>query len=139
MTVTEFLKPKLCGGRFTEHPLDVGERLEELGRLANGWLDGEGKVPPHDGLKWLANSFGRYFPDELQLPYLCPTEEGEICAEWPLGTTRISLEINLENHCGYWHAMNVTDNSFMEKDLDLDEVESWNWFCEQLKQNGGVS
>ncbi len=120
-------------------PLDVGMRLEELSRLADGWLDGEGKAPSQDGLKWLTEYFDRYYSGELQLPYLCPTEEGGICAEWPLDAANISLEINLENRHGDWHAMDVANNSFTEKDLDLSEVDSWNWLCEQIKRKGGVS
>lgn len=121
-------------------PLDVGARLDELSQLEDGWLDGEGKAPSPDGIQWLAESFDRYFPDELRLPYLCATEDGGICAEWPLNPFNLSLEINLENHSAYWHAMDFTNDTFTEKeDIDLNLPASWNWLCEQLKQNGGVS
>ena len=121
-------------------PLDVGARLDELSQLQDGWLDGEGKAPPPKGIKWLADCFDRYFLDELQLPYLCPTEDGGICAEWPLDPLNLSLEINLESHRGYWHAMDFTNDTFIEKeDIDLNQPASWNWLCEQLERKGGVS
>ena len=123
----------------TPDPFDVRTRLNELSRLEDGWLDGEGKAPPPDGLQWLAECFDRYFLGELQLPSLCATEDGEIYAEWVLDPLNLSLEINLENHRGYWHATNFTDGSFTEKDIDLNQPDSWNWLCEQLKRNGGVA
>jgi len=121
-------------------PLDVGARLDELSRLEDGWLDGEGKAPSPKDIKWLADSFDRYFHDELPLPYLCPTEDGGICAEWPLDPLNLSLEIDLENHRGYWHAMDFTNDTFTDKeDIDLNQPASWNWLCEQLEQKRGVS
>ena len=146
MTVTELLTPRLSSGCFesvddvaTLDPLDVSTRLDELSRLDDGWLDGEGKAPSQSGLQWLTECFDRFFLDELQLPYLCPTEDGGICAEWLLEPLNLSLEIDLENRRGYWHVVDFTNKSFTEKDIDLNLPDSWSWLCEQLKQKGGAS
>jgi len=118
------------------HPLDVGVRLEELGRLEDGWLDGDGKALPQEGLQWLFESFERYFLDHTPLPYICPTEDGGVCLEWSLATMNFSLEIDLHNHSGYWHTLNDLENTSVEKEIDLNLPESWRWFCGQIKQGG---
>ena len=80
------------------NPLDVTARLNELSRLEDGWLDGEGKALPIDGIKWLTECFDLYFLSGLQSPYLFPTEDGGICAEWSLVPLSVSLEIDLVTH-----------------------------------------
>ena len=119
-------------------PLDVVTRLEELRQLEDGWLDGDGQALPPEGLEWLINCFGQFFSGDTPFPYICPTEEGGVCLEWPFDTKNFSLEIDLDRRLGYWHTLNEADNSYEEKEIDLNLPESWYWFCEQVKQ-GGVS
>ena len=146
MATIELLQSRLSGGRAQRvddfavlDPLDVGSRLDELSRLEDGWLNGEGKALSPDGLRWLAECFDRYFSEELQLPCLCPTVDGGIYAEWLLEPLNLSLEIDLESHRAHWHAMDFSDDSYTEENIDLNRLGSWNWLCEQIRQNGGVS
>ena len=83
-------------------PLDVPARLDELRAMQDGWLDGAGKAPTHAGLSWLSTNFERYFPDDLPLPYIYPTPEGSIEAEWSLGSHSAILEVNLATLQGNW-------------------------------------
>ena len=55
-------------------PLDVPARLDELRGMQDGWLEGDGKAPPHSGLDWLSGAFAkRGYPDDIPLPYTYPT------------------------------------------------------------------
>ncbi|CCQ96694.1 hypothetical protein CULT_480023 [[Clostridium] ultunense Esp] len=73
--------------------LNVPTRLEELSLLKDGWFDGEGKALDKNGIKWFADLFTRFYPDELPLPYVFPTIEGDIRLEWSMGPYEASLEL----------------------------------------------
>lgn len=90
-------------------PLDVALRLEELSDLKDGWLDGRGFAPSWAGLQWLVYAFEKNYDISLPLPYLYPTPEGGIRAEWSLNDQEISLEIDLETRKGAFHALSLQD------------------------------
>lgn len=113
-------------------PNDIALRLEELAELKDGWLNGEGIAPDKVGISWLTSSFEKKFPDDLQLPYLYPTEDGGIQAEWSLSHYEISLTINLIAHTAVWQVLNITNDSDETKDLSLDNDEDWKWLVGQL-------
>jgi hypothetical protein len=123
----------------TLDPLDIFVQIETLRNLEDGWLDGEGKAPPLDGIKWFTECFDQYYWHELRLPYLYPTEDGGICAEWVIEPLDMSLDIDLTTRRGYWHVTDFTTRCFEERDIDLNQPDSWNWLCEQIKQNGGTA
>lgn len=112
-------------------PLDVPARLDELRHMEDGWLDGGGKAPSHQGLDWLSDSFQRNFPDELPLPYLYPTPEGGIEAEWSLGKHSVILEFHLDTHQGDWlqFSKKSEDEGYPPHSLDLDKIEEWHWLA----------
>lgn len=89
-------------------PNDIAARIEELKTLRHGWLDGKGLAPSEAGLRWLVERFEHSYPDELPLPYLYPTAEGGIQAEWSLGEHEITLEIDIDRHRGDWHSLNMS-------------------------------
>ena len=107
--------------------LDVPSRLEEFKVLRDGWLEGEGLAPNHDGLDWLASTFDDQFPNDLPLPYLFPTEDGGVRAEWASGEHSVSLDIDLVNHKAYWHHVNLVSDEDDLRHLDLESQESWAW------------
>lgn len=114
---------------------DVPARLEELKALQDGWLDGKkGVAPSKSGLDWLANLFQLNYADELPLPYLYPTAEGGVQAEWSLGGAEITLEINLEKHLGEWHALEMTTEKEEIKNLRLDERPDWQWLATEISK-----
>ncbi|MEI6415960.1 MAG: hypothetical protein WCP34_17120 [Pseudomonadota bacterium] len=118
---------------------DIAARLDELRALKNGWLDGKGFAPASEGLDWLANRFESLYPDDLPLPYLYPTAEGGIQAEWSLHGHEITLEISLDTHRGEWNALNMETEEAMEQILDLDEREGWDWLATQIQPLSGAS
>lgn len=117
-------------------PLDVSERLDELNKLNDGWLDGEGLAPNHEGLDWLSNCFNRCFPDDLPLPYIYPTAEGGIQAEWPLPPYDASLEISLMTHQGEWHCLNLNTCEEETYTFNLDDNSDWIKLGSVIREKG---
>jgi|APLak6261658528_1056013.scaffolds.fasta_scaffold01899_2 hypothetical protein len=105
--------------------LDVESRLEELAELQDGWLDGKGIAPNRENLFWLSNEFDAKFNPALLLPYLYPTAEGGVQAEWSLGDWEVSLEINLDSKSAEWQAFNLVTQTCCEQVWNLGNAEDW--------------
>lgn len=134
---------KLLGLTLVEHvslldELDPGARLNEFKSLKNGWLDGKGIAPTHKQLEWLVDAFERHYPDELRLPYLYPTADGGVQAEWSLGGWEISLEINLDTQQGEWQALQVCDEHEEFYVLNLNQPDAWQWLSAEIMKKSGV-
>lgn len=113
----------------------IKARLDEFRALENGWLDGRhGLAPSQEGLDWLALCFERRYPDELPIPYLYPTAEGGVQAEWSLDDQEITLEIDLDTCRGEWHALDMAHGTEVAKALNLEETGDWTWLVAQLQQ-----
>jgi hypothetical protein len=114
-------------------PLNTTLRLEELAALNDGWLDGKGRAPAKERLEWLANSFDNWFNPSLPLPWLYPTAEGGVQAEWSLNDWEVSLEIDLETQQRAYHALNLNDGACIESTLPLTIAAGWSRLNEPLK------
>ena len=115
-------------------PLDVTLRLEQMAELRDGWLDGEGNAPKKERLAWLADMFDAHFDGDLPLPYLYPTAEGRVQAEWTMNGREVSLEIDLETKQGEYQALNLKDDSCSDLKFTLDNPGGWSHLNEALKQ-----
>jgi hypothetical protein len=135
MHTQDFLNPRLVGDRFAGHAL----RLEELAELKDGWLDGQGIAPAADKLRWLASCFDRYFAPSLCLPYLYPTAEGGIQAEWSLPDHwEVTLEIDLVTQRASYQAVNLQTQASQDHDMDLAQTAGWTLLNQWLTEIGGV-
>jgi len=112
---------------------DVGVRLDEFRNLKNGWLDDKGIAPAKDGLDWLLEQLTTLYSEELETPYLYPTPEGGVQAEWTIGSQEITLEIDIADHKGEWHQLDLTSDKEIFRELDLDETDTWAWISEQIQ------
>lgn len=119
-------------------PLDVPARLDEFRNLNDGWLEGKGTVPKPEKLDWFAETFEQNYPDDLPLPYIYPTAEGNIMAEWSIGQNEISLDINLDTHESEWHRLQIDTDETDTKKLDLDNVGEWKHLIDTLHDLVGV-
>jgi len=106
-------------------PQDVTLRLEELAALQNGWLDGTGVAPNKDALPNLARLFDTSFDSDLPLPFLYPTRESGLQAEWYLGDWSATIEIELEHLGTAFHALDLKTGAFDELTLLLDRPAEW--------------
>ncbi len=112
---------------------DVSARIDELRGLRPGWLDRAGEVPHPAFLDWLEQQFERCHPDAVPLPYLYPTAEGGVQAEWSLGAHEISLEIAGDTHQAEWQALNLESDQEDTRRLDLDDPASWAWIVGEIR------
>jgi hypothetical protein len=104
-------------------PLDVAWRLSELAKLQPGWMDGEGERLSAAGLDWLSTRWEAMWT-ELPLPYLYPTLNGGVEAEWPGLTGEASLSIDFASKHGMWVSSNDPFDAH-ETDFDLSTDEGW--------------
>ena len=114
--------------------LDISAQLDDLRLMKNGWLEGEGLAPPPEGLDWLSQAFDDHYSENLPPPYLYPTEEGGVQAEWSFKQDEVSLRIDLGSHAGGWHALNMETDADASRTLNLDRAESWDWIGGQIQQ-----
>jgi hypothetical protein len=117
---------------------DVPSRIDELKYLKDGWLDGIGKAPTIDGLDWLSNQFDNYAIEDMPLPLVFPTQEGNAQMEWTFKTVDISLEIDLTTHNAELHILNLETEQESSKTLDFDNIESWNELAQLISNATAV-
>jgi hypothetical protein len=108
-------------------PLDIEIRLEELALLQDGWLDGKGRALDRASLIRLAQAFDEGFRPDLPLPYLYPTPEGGVQAEWTLGLWEVSLEIALPNWVAEYQAVHTISGETREQALLLAAQDGSGW------------
>ncbi len=118
-------------------PLDVGARIDEIRLLKDGWLEGGGKAPAKDGLDWLEEAFSLHYPDEIVPPYLYPTPEGGIRAEWSNDRVEVSMDIQLTTKRAAWHALDLETDDEENRDLNLDEDAEWAWLVDKVQGTMG--
>jgi len=130
---------RLNGFESIEHvsaidPLNVAARLEEFSRLQDGWLDGKGLAPSKDGLLQLGKFFRTSFDADLPRPYLYPTAEAGVQAEWNIHDWAVTLEINLDTFQSEYQALNLKNAQCDDRTLDLSGPGGWNELRMALSQ-----
>ena len=106
-------------------PNDVVMRIDELLVLKEGWLDGSGTAPSKAGLEWLRKELTDQWPDDIALPYLYPTPEGGIRAEWSSDDCEITAEIDLLTKQVVFISSRMSDGESEEKLFDLSDSGNW--------------
>lgn len=127
----EYPRP-VISSRRTQHRIAVEQRIDELNRLEDGWLDGEGQALSEDGLYWLRDQLLDNYPSTAPVIRLYPTPSGDVQAEWLIDDHDISLEVDLKDHAGIWFDYDLRSKRVHEHRIDLDNVQSWKWITERL-------
>jgi len=111
----------------------LASRLDELRALENGWLDGKGIAPDQRKLDFIAaRMIGRY-PENVTLPDIIPTPEGNILFEWD-AVGEPSLDVRLTDLKGEFHSFRPNQGD-MEREFNFSAEEEWNAFFEFLSPN----
>ena len=100
--------------------LDVARRLSDLAGLQPGWLDGAGVALNGEGLRW-ATSLLISVEQELPRPYLYPTPEGRLQAEWSFHGAEVSAEIDLVSHDVELVGVHTRTRAVTEEKINLDQ------------------
>lgn len=105
---------------------DVENRLKEFEELESGWLDGEdGEVPSKEGLGWLRGIILALMASyKVPLPYLYPTPEGGVQAEWSFKPWEVSAEFNLLKRSAYLHAVKGKTRETEVEEVTFEENEN---------------
>lgn len=99
--------------------LDVEKRLGELGKLAKGWLNGEGVPLDGAGVTWMADTLKAAEGSGLPRPYLYPTPEGGLQAEWSFHGAEVSAEIDLATHQAELVGVHTKTGASSDKKINL--------------------
>lgn len=105
---------------------DVDSRLVDLRELEDGWLDGQGSAPPAGAIDRLERILEEMLSEyRLRTPYLYPTPEGGIQAEWPFEQFEVSAAFDFEADEVYLHVASSRGRFSEEKTVaigDLDKI-----------------
>ena len=108
------IKKSVCKGTlaFTS---DLITRLRELSLLKQGWLDGVFGSPLKTSfIQWIADLFKKYYPSNIQLPYIYPTAEGGLSLEWDDDRyVEFSVDIDPETRVGSLYALKKTEEEIV--------------------------
>ena len=126
--------------RFLREIGDVGNRLDELHRLDDGWMDGEGQAPSAALLDRLRKQLSGLDLAAFPPPFLYPTLEGGVQAEWSADGYEVSLEFPASGEVGVWHEIDVRTGDESERQVELDDEARWQWVSQRLRKiYGGVT
>lgn len=120
-------------------PLDgavtpVAVRIKQLRTLKAGWLDGAGKPPSDTSLDWLEQLLGQLPSDgSLPRPYLYPTPEGSVQAEWDIGPWSVTAEVDALNRRLAVSALNTQTQASHDYDIQAEHAEELVNFLKFLK------
>lgn len=116
--------------------LDVPARLEGLGLLRDGWLDGEGAKPPTAGLAWLAKSWTEHWPEDIPLPYVYPTPAGGVQLEWSMPTSSVSVDIDITKRVAdVLMSRTVNGDVVEELAVDLSTPQAWELLAKAVRRS----
>jgi hypothetical protein len=103
--------------------LDIGKRLAALAELADGWLDGSGSPIPPQTLARLADLLKGAEGDGLPRPYLYPTPEGQVQAEWSFVGAEVSACFDLEANSVSCVGVHTKSGAQRDEDIDLRDTD----------------
>lgn len=113
----------------------LNARFDGLTILKDGWLDGYGKAPDQEHLSTFSSRMVGHFPDEVPLPTLVPTPEGDLLMEWDLPGSP-SVDIRLTEAKAEFHTF-TESNGELEQEFSLSTDHEWNMFFNFLVQQLG--
>lgn len=105
---------------YEEAGTDVGARLAALATLAPGWLDGDGAAVDRAALEWLRERLGEAEEAGLPRPYLYPTLEGHVQAEWSFPGAEVSALFDAEGKRASCVGVHTKSGAQRDADLQLD-------------------
>ncbi|MYV57670.1 hypothetical protein [Streptomyces sp. SID3212] len=77
-------------------PVDWSERLSELHDLEAGWLDGVGRQVSRKVLREVESLLLEFLDEQVQRPYIYPTEDGGVQLEWPYAAGEVTLTVTAD-------------------------------------------
>lgn len=117
---------------------DIDARIEELRQLDNGWFDGQGIAPTGAGLDQLTEVLAQLVRTEgVRAPYLYPTPEGEVRAEWSFDQFEVSAEFAYDMSTVWLHAASTRATFADEKTVSTADAAAIAAFIKQFDARKG--
>jgi hypothetical protein len=113
-------------------PLDINARIDELSYLKDGWYNGEGVAPHRSLLKVFNEYFEAFYDATLPLPYLYPTIDGGLQAEWVNENFDVSLEVEVNKNASL-HSLNKKTEEVIEFESIIENLDVWTHLNKILK------
>ncbi len=104
----------------------LSARFDVLLALADGWLDGAGIALDKAKLAQVAERMVGHYPEQLPLPAIAPTPEGNLLLEWDAPGDP-SVDLDLASMRAAFHAFHP-DETEIESAILLTSEESWSQF-----------
>jgi hypothetical protein len=101
----------------------LASRLEAMALLADGWYDGQGIAPDKEKLAGITSAIVGTYPEQLPLPLIAPTPEGNLLLEWNLPGDP-SIDLDLPSLSAAFHAL-PHGGGEVEQTFVLDRPEKW--------------
>jgi len=102
--------------------IPVAEQVASLKALQNGWLDGEGRSFGDDQLAWSSKLLESIVNGlELPTPYVYPTPQGNVRAEWSRPLWEISAELSWSDRSSEVRAIRTDADEIREGSFPLDD------------------
>jgi hypothetical protein len=111
----------------------IASKLDELASLQDGWYEGAGLGLDAGALAAITEHLVAHYPEDLPLPRIFPTPEGNLLLEWQ-GDGDPSLEVFLGERYVEFH-MFQPDDSELEQRLPLRDPADWQEVAALLKQS----
>ena len=103
--------------------IPIMEQVQSLQALQDGWLDGEGRAFTDEELAWSSRLLdGIVSGFDLATPYIYPTPEGGVRAEWSRPQWEISAELDWEKKHSEVRAVRLDADEIRERSFSLAEA-----------------
>ena len=100
--------------------IPVDQQVGSLRGLSEGWLDGEGRAYDPETLTWSARLLASIVEGfDLATPYIYPTPDGHVRAEWSRPRWEISAELDHEKQVSEVRAVRVDADEMHERTFTL--------------------
>jgi len=96
------------------------KKFDQILQLEDGWYDGQGLAPDKDKLAGIIQSLAACYPQDLPLPFVAPSQDGDIVLEWD-SEGFPSLDVDISAMTASFHAFG-TDGGSLVADFDLGDA-----------------
>lgn len=97
----------------------ISEQVDALRALEAGWLDGEGDAIDGPGLEWVSAVLNRMAATALlPFPFIYPTEDGGVRAEWSTERWELGVTFDLKGHTARALVTDIRSDKFEESEFD---------------------
>ena len=110
----------------------IAAQLDQISSLVDGWYEGRGVAPAPVKLALISECLGSYYPENVPLPVIVPTPEGDLLFEWKAAGDP-SLDVHLESLTGEFHVFNDKGDD-VEASFALQTEGGWRKFFAYLEE-----